>query len=266
MIGGILAAVIALLAFRAGSLSRGGAVAAWLCGTAAMAAGWSWGIVLIAYFTASSVLTRYRSPEKQRRAEGRVEKAGARDAAQVLANGGLYILAAIAFLLAPDARWQILGAGALAASSADTWATELGSLAASPPRSIRTLRPVPVGTSGGFTGLGLLASCAGALLVGGAALALGWPSAALVAAVAGGVGGSLLDSVLGAWLQARFWCPHCGVETERRRHHCGSVTTHVGGLRWLDNDGVNALATAGGAAAGYAAAVSFQYLTGISST
>jgi uncharacterized protein (TIGR00297 family) len=257
MIGGVLAAVIALLALRVGSLSRGGAVAAWICGTAAMAAGWSWGIVLIAYFVASSTLSRFMRAEKNRRTEGRVEKAGARDAVQVLANGGLYALAALAFVWGPDAGWQVVGAGALAASSADTWATEMGSLAPTSPRSIRTLRPVAVGTSGGVTLMGTMASVAGALFVGLVAFGMGWPGAAFTAALVGGVFGALLDSVLGAWLQARYWCQECRVATERRRHHCGTLTSHAGGLRWLDNDGVNALATVGGAAAGFAAAVSF---------
>ena len=42
----------------------------------------------------------------------------------------------------------------------------------------------------------------------------------------------------------------CNVETERRVHGCGTMTRLAGGFAWLDNDGVNALATISGALAG----------------
>jgi uncharacterized membrane protein len=67
------------------------------------------------------------------------------------------------------------------------------------------------------------------------------------AALIGGAVGCLLDSVLGASWQARRWCATCGTLTEQRIHRCGSRTTVTGGVRWLDNDGVNALSTIGGA-------------------
>ena len=72
--------------------------------------------------------------------------------------------------------------GALAASAADTWATEIGSLATRPPRSILTLRPVPAGTSGGVNLLGMLAMVAGATFVaaGGRALAIDVPAIAVI--------------------------------------------------------------------------------------
>ena len=57
-----------------------------------------------------------------------VAKGGERDAMQVLANGAMFAGAAFAMVLRPDTRWIALGAGALAASAADTWATEIGTL------------------------------------------------------------------------------------------------------------------------------------------
>jgi uncharacterized protein (TIGR00297 family) len=220
-----------------------------------MGAGWSWGILLIVYFVASTLLSRFRRADKTSRTRGRLEKPGARDVVQVASNGGWFVLAAGLYWIEPQALWQSVGAGALAASTADTWATELGSLARTPPRSILSGEVVYHGTSGGVTLPGVLASAAGALFVAGIVAAVRWPSAAVWAAIVGGILGSVIDSLLGAAAQARFWCASCGMDTERSVHDCGMVTALRGGVRWLNNDGVNALATASGAAVGVALAL-----------
>ena len=245
--GILLAPAVAYVAFRARSLSASGAVAAAAIGAAAMAAGWSWGALLIAYFVSSSLLTRYRMVEKEARFAGRVDKHGTRDATQVLANGGLFALFALAFAVSREPVWQALAAGALAASAADTWATELGVLSATPPRAILGWEPVPPGTSGGVTPLGFGAGAGGAALVTIAAAALRWPPAAVVAAFTGGIAGCVVDSIVGGTLQSRRTCPACNAATEQRVHACGTPTAHVGGIAWLDNDGVNAVATITGA-------------------
>jgi uncharacterized protein (TIGR00297 family) len=213
-----------------------------------MGAGWDWGILLIAYFVVSTALSHWRAPDKAMRTQGLVEKAGARDAIQVAANGGVFALAAIGYWVSPGPTWQAAGLGALAASAADTWATEVGSLASGLPRSILSGNPVPVGTSGGVTAIGFAASLAGALFVTLCAWIARWPAPLLIAAAASGLVASVVDSVLGASLQARFWCASCDAETERRRHHCGTATSFRRGVPWMDNDAVNALATASGAA------------------
>jgi uncharacterized protein (TIGR00297 family) len=258
LVGLALAIAIALLAYRAGALDRGGAVAAVVTGTVAVAAGWSWAIVLIAYFVSSSALSRYRSAEKGARAGGLTEKHGARDAVQVIANGGAFSVMALGYLVRADPAWQALGAGALAASASDTWATEIGVLARKTPRSIMNGKPVPIGTSGGVTLVGWLGGVAGAALVAVTTLLVGWPPVAAVSAIIGGCMGCLLDSVLGATVQARRWCTSCGSATEQRIHRCGAITEHTGGIGWLDNDGVNMIATLGGALVGALTATFFD--------
>jgi uncharacterized protein (TIGR00297 family) len=247
MVGLLLATIIALLARHARALSSSGALAAAATGTLAMAAGWNWGVLLIAYFVSATLLSRHRGTEKIARTGGRIEKGGERDALQVMANGGLFALCAVGFRLSPDALWQALGAAALAASAADTWSTEIGTLADAPPRSILDWATVDVGTSGGVTTQGLLAGFAGAAFMAILTMLVRWPIVATAAALVGGAFGCVLDSVLGASLQARRWCATCETATEQRIHRCGTSTTVTGGLRWLDNDGVNAISTIGGA-------------------
>jgi uncharacterized protein (TIGR00297 family) len=191
----------------------------WLTGRGAAAAlavgvatvwgfGWRGFVLLLAFFVSSSLLS-----EKTTRNER-----------QVIANGGVAALAALA------GSWTAF-AGALAAATADTWASEIGRRSRTPPRLITTGQPVPAGTDGGMTLLGTVGGVMGAAVVAGLSVLLpralgpgshpGWLWAVIT--VAGGLG-MVLDSLLGATLQGK--------------------------TRWLDNDAVNLLATlAGGAAA-----------------
>jgi uncharacterized protein (TIGR00297 family) len=233
LVGLLLAAIVAFAARRARSLSPSGAIAAMALGTVAVAAGWLWGLLLIVYFVSSSLLSRFGRARKEELTSSIVEKGGERDAAQVLANGLVFGIAALGEVIAPNAHWLALGAGSLAASASDTWATEIGTLYGKHPRSILTMRPVAPGTSGGISVPGLLGASAGALIV-----ALVIPSAARDLLFAG-LAGSITDSLLGATLQCRRWCSRCERETERQIHDCATPTTHHRGIRWLDNDAVN---------------------------
>lgn len=259
MLGALLAGAVATAAHRAGSLDRSGRLAAILVGTAAAAAGWWWAALLIAYFVSSSLLTRLGHARKSVRTASAVAATTARNARQVLANGGVFAAAASALAFTGDARWSVAAAGALAAAAADTWATEIGTLVGGTPRSVLTGRRLAVGMSGGVTLAGSLASGVAALLVGVAAA----PLIADAAAAAGsdalilplmlaGVAGSLVDSALGAAVQARRWCESCRAFTERPMHDCGTATVHARGLRWMTNDTVNLIAGLTGALAALA--------------
>jgi uncharacterized protein (TIGR00297 family) len=249
-LGLVAATAVALAARRAGSLSGSGAVAAVAVGTAAVAAGWGWGTLLVLYFVLSSALSHAGSTEKLRRTGGVVAKGGARDATQVLANGGVFALCALWAPLAGNRTGMLAAAaaGALAAAAADTWATEIGVLCGGTPRALPTLRAVPPGTSGAVSAAGTGAMIAGALCVALAARALGLTDT-VGAVTAAGCAGALADTVIGATVQERRWCDGCRLATERQVHDCGAPTRHVGGLSLVDNDAVNLLATAVGAAA-----------------
>jgi uncharacterized protein (TIGR00297 family) len=189
-------------------LTRRGALAALAVGLATVYGfGWRGVALLLAFFVSSSLLTAAA------RGGAGAAKSGARNARQVIANGGIAALAALA------GHW-VAFASALAAANADTWATEIGSHSRTPPRLITNGTLVSAGTDGGVTLLGTAGGIAGALFI--AVLARVFVPGGFVAAVAiAGIAGMLLDSLLGATLQGR--------------------------LRWLDNDAVNLAATAAGA-------------------
>lgn len=264
-LGLALSAGISLLARRRGSLTTSGVLGAIVVGTLIFGfGGWVRGLLLIAFFVSSSLLSYYRGIAKQGLTE-KFAKGSRRDLGQVLANGGVAALLAIPIGLlgntAPSYPLLALAfLGSLATVNADTWATEVGVLAKSQPRLITTGAMVPTGASGGVTAPGTLAALAGATFIGLAgfafiqAAALATTGAWLLAdwivlpiATLSGLIGAVFDSVLGATVQAMYRCEACGVDTERTEHRCGATTRLVRGWRWLTNDWVNFIASATGA-------------------
>jgi uncharacterized protein (TIGR00297 family) len=238
------AAAVALIAWRFRALSASGAIAATIVGACVFGAGgWPYAAVLFAFFVPSTLLSRIGRARKR----GLVDtgKHGARDAWQVLANGGVAALCAVLAAATNAHAIALAFAGAFAAASADTWGTEIGTLVKMRPRSILTFKPLPTGLSGGVTLPGTLAEVAGACVVGVVAWALGIGMWWIVAA--GGVIGALADSLLGASAQELRYCPACRRECETDPHVCGSVTVLRRGVHWMSNDAVNACATAAGA-------------------
>jgi uncharacterized protein (TIGR00297 family) len=244
--GLLLAALVSIVARKARSLTTGGAIAATIVGTAAVSAGWDWGALLILYFASSTLLSRSGRALKEQRTASIVAKSGERDAVQVFANGATFAGAAIAMLVRPDVRWIALGAGSLAAAAADTWATEIGTLYGGEPRSVLSWRRVPAGTSGAISAIGTLAVVSGAMFIAILTKLFGATPAVARHVALGGIVGALVDSLLGATVQARRWCVVCERETERMTHDCGADTRHLRGWAWLDNDLVNFLSNAAG--------------------
>jgi uncharacterized protein (TIGR00297 family) len=253
LIGVLFGSLAGLGAWRLGALTPSGALSAAVVGTLVYGlGGWQWALVLLTFFISSSTLSRTFTRRKSALQE-KFSKGHRRDWAQVFANGGLGALLALAvpLFLDPSLVWAAF-AGSFAAVNADTWATELGVLNPSAPRLITNGRKVERGTSGAVSPTGLLASAAGAGLVALVASLLlpdSYGFRLFLAVFLGGLAGSLFDSLLGATVQASFWCSSCHKETERYPIHlCGTATYHVRGWRWLNNDWVNFACSAAGAA------------------
>lgn len=241
--------LIAGAAYARKSLSASGMLAAMGMGTLMYGLGsLPWYGLLIYFFVSSTVWSKLKRKAKQQ-AESGYEKGGRRDAGQVWANGGIGLLLCIASFVWPHPVWWFAFLGVMGTVTADTWATELGGLSRSKPRSIRTGRIVEPGTSGGITRLGMTASILGAGSIGVLGAVLAWllgevtiPIAWVVAATLGGTAGSLTDSWLGATVQRMNHCARCGGEVESSVH-CGENTKHLRGWRWMNNDAVNSISS-----------------------
>lgn len=275
LIGLGLSALVGLLAYQRGSLTRSGVVGAILTGTAIFGfGGFVPGVLLVAFFVSSSLLSKYKARVKENFDE-KFQKGSRRDIGQALANGGWAALLAIGGWFAAQNSLAELSqlctaglVGALATVTADTWATEIGVLSKSSPRLITTGRVVPAGTSGGISLLGTVVAFCGGAFIGAMmvvanlllfiatdferALAEGI-GVALVASASGiffvllagvcGLLGSLFDSLLGATAQGIYFSEYDERQTEKRFDSQGNPTRLVRGWRWLDNDRVNFFAS-----------------------
>jgi uncharacterized protein (TIGR00297 family) len=255
--GLLFSSIIGLVAYRRQSLDKSGVLGAVVSGTSIVGmGGWSWGLSLVYFFVSSSLLSSFRAREKAIVASDKFSKGSRRDLAQAVANGGLATFFSVCYGLSRSLgtrrRAQAGFIGALATATADTWATELGTLSKASPRLITNGKPVAPGTSGGVTPSGMAASALGACSLGFFLWAVeGFrKSFALtpLLALASGTIGSCFDSVLGATFQAMYLCPTCKTETEQLIHHCGSRTEFKRGIKWMNNDVVNFLATTTGSA------------------
>lgn len=265
VLGAVLALLVAGGGYATGSLSAGGALAAFGVGAAVFGLGGPvWGALVVFFFISSSLLSEWHAAEKAGSA-ARFAKGGRRDFGQVLANGGVAALLAVAQACLPHVDLFPAFVGAMAAVTADTWATEVGLLSAVRPRMITTGRPVPAGTSGGVTVLGSSAAVAGGMAIGLAAALLVAVSDLgqlglldprlldltglrfLMIAPVAGLASAACDSWLGATVQAVYRDP-AGGETERPRGADGAPNPRIRGWGWMTNDAVNFCASAVGAA------------------
>lgn len=187
-----------------------------------------------------------------------IEKAGARDAGQVVANCGPLLAVLV------GQRWLVSGQSSLAVTeaslpfllaevaviagvAADTWSSEIGVLSSKAPRSIVSGRKLASGLSGGVSLLGTMAGAGAAIIVAG----LWWggnqlfrPEATTCAffwvPALAGFAATWIDSLLGGTVQQKYRCAICGKITEQRQHH-GELTTKISGLPGFNNDTVNLL-------------------------
>lgn len=238
------AAVLSLLAFAFGALTTGGAVSAFIIGSMVFTIGRVNGaLALITFFATSSVLSKAGKGVK-RDARALSEKASRRDMAQAFANGGVPLFLLVASMFNPS-RWSyIFFLASLASVTADTWATEIGTLSTGKPLSLRNLSRVTAGTSGAVSTLGtfgaIIGSCLIGLFAGFYRQAGGFSVLPFAAVSVSGFLGCTFDSILGATAQAQYASGANGQLSEAR----SEGTRLVRGFPWVRNDLVNFMSSA----------------------
>jgi uncharacterized protein (TIGR00297 family) len=240
IIGIIGALIVSLVAWRMKVLTISGAVAAFVVGGCIFSfGGIEAAIILIAFFISGSLLSKL-NPHSN-------EKNG-RDYKQVLSNGIAPVIGVLLTALTPIVREQstVFFLASLATATADTWATEIGMRYGSRVFNLFSFRPMQKGLSGGVSVIGLIASVLGTVFIALLPLLPFWQGEKMcglvlvkifpVIAIAGFVG-ALIDSLLGATLQAKY--QKDGVYIEENA--VGS--SRVSGIAIINNNTVNLIST-----------------------
>jgi uncharacterized protein (TIGR00297 family) len=196
--------VAAWLGYRAGTVTKAGAIAGATIGTTiAVSTGIAGWLLLTATFLAAA--TSSRLGVRRKTLLGIAEdRGGRRGAGNAIANTGFAMAAALVSSLTYAHEYALVAfAAALTAAGSDTIASEIGKAWGERTYLVPTLRAVKPGTSGAISLEGTAAGAAGAAILAGVAVLLGiLPAVALVPIVIGATIGSFAESLLGATLEA----------------------------------------------------------------
>ena len=206
-----LSLIIAYLAFFLNWITLDATKAVIILGTITFGFGGIWpALALIFFFLSSSLITR------NKRLDGIVNGSvplrsddpfhnSRRDGYQVWANGFWVAVFCLAWFQFEMDFLLLAVYGAIAAATADTWATELGTRKKGHTRLITTFKKVDPGTDGGISFTGTLASAVGSIAVASLLLIIPDPydlNVAVIVAISGFVG-SIADSYMGAIFQTQ---------------------------------------------------------------
>ncbi|WP_320130474.1 DUF92 domain-containing protein [uncultured Sphaerochaeta sp.] len=235
---------VVLISYLARQLTLKGSLAAFFVG---LGTTWILGFgalgCLLLFFLAAGVLGAIARTHKAKDLASMQKKGGCRDALQVFANGGMALFCALLYAFSPSMIVLVMFGGAIAEAASDTFAGEVGILSRTKPVSIITRKPMQPGLSGAISPLGSMAGVLGSLLIAlcwlGNFLPVTGKNFGYASVMAlGGFSGCILDSFLGATVQAHYLDEDTNTLTEHPFLH-GKQLSLVRGIRWIDNDMVN---------------------------
>jgi uncharacterized protein (TIGR00297 family) len=233
---------LAFVALHKGLVTWSGGITGFFLGFSIYLAWGFWGwLVLGSFFLSSSFFGKLRSRNKMI-AEQKSHKGGKRDGLQAFSNAGPGAISALLYLLF-GGSWFLAGfLISMSCATADTWSSELGVHSKRDPIDLKTFRIVEPGTSGAVSLLGIGAAFCGAWII----ALVGLPvvvvyqydllSMIVLTGILGFVG-SLVDSLLGAFLQVQY-VDDQGFITEKSVTR-GIKNKPIRGIHWLNNDIVN---------------------------
>ncbi|NBC03408.1 MAG: DUF92 domain-containing protein [Bacteroidetes bacterium] len=204
LIGLVLSIFVAYTTFLTNWISLEATKAVVILGTIVLGfGGWTLAFAVAFFFGVSSFLTVLNSRISDDSTKSvQIFKDRRRDGYQVWANGFWVAVFCTLWFTLNSIAYLIAAFAVVAASTADTWATEIGTLNPGKTRKITTFEKVEPGTDGGISLKGTLAGVLGALLIGLFIFNLEILSPLKFFAIVfvGGITGLLIDSFAGAIL------------------------------------------------------------------
>ncbi len=164
LIGLGLSVLAAYIAFLFNWISLDATTAVIILGTMVLGlGGWALAASVIFFFGFSSMLTRFNEHEQPDFDKKPTRKR--RDGYQVWANGFWVGIFCILWFALGTLSALIAAFAVVATATADTWATEIGTLKPGKTWNITTFEPVTPGVDGGISIKGTLAALAGAMVI-----------------------------------------------------------------------------------------------------
>ncbi|WJX90198.1 hypothetical protein P8452_72122 [Trifolium repens] len=252
--------LISFRAHRKKSLSTSGALAGFFVMSLHIFVGFRFAAMILAFFFTSSSLTK-KGQDMKKKIDPEYKQGGQRNWIQVLSNSAIASVLVVAIWVLTEGKDRCLNSkdsalitsliggviGHYSCSNGDTWSSEIGVLSDDRPRLITTFKPVRKGTNGGVTKTGLLAAAAGGSVIGLSYVLLelltircGSDKIAkqllvIPVATVAGLGGSIIDSLLGATVQYSGFCSI----RQKVVGKPGPTIKKISGLAILDNNAVN---------------------------
>jgi len=253
----ILNLIVAFAAYKKRALDIGGTLTAIIIGilmfmTAGLLA-WS---MLMLFFISSSIITSIKKNHKAK-LSSEYEKTR-RSYKQVLATGLIPTLLSIIYFFTKSDVFLLTTIAAIAINCADTWASEIGILNKGKTISIINFKTVKKGESGGISTLGTTMSLAGAALIAITFILIQALSSnasqsfiiiGLIGITVTGFIGCMIDSLLGATVQARHIDSKTNKITEARKTD-GTLNKKISGIKLVSNNAVNLLSNVIGSSIG----------------
>jgi len=232
--------VVGSLGYIKGAVDKSGLTAGILVGSIfALSGGLAAVITLITFFLIGSFFTKHGYSRKE--SLGAAEpKGGARGWKSVLSNLFFPSVAIVLYRLSSNNAYALAFVSSISCSLADTLGSEIGLLDKRGPWIITNMRRAQPGSSGAISILGTASSILGSFIIPIEAFQFGILSfnELLISSMIA-FSSSLLDSLLGATIQAKYLCDGRVVEDPS---DCSEAEL-LSGSRFINNHAVNLIST-----------------------
>ena len=239
LLGSILISVFGVFAKL---LTKSGGLTVIFIGTTVFIFGTFSEYSLFFFLFGSSALIQFFKQNISKQLDTITEKQHARDAFQVLANGLIPCILLVLSYFTHLQLFLVAYVATIAGATADTWASEIGTLSKKTPRSLLNGKQVPPGLSGGVSLLGTLSSLIGSMFIAILFILLSGDSifnslSFFIIILLSGFFASIIDSFLGATIQAAYLNNENKI-TEKPTE--GQTKNFLfKGYSWVTNDTVN---------------------------
>lgn len=202
--------------------------------------GVKWTLPILFFFISSSLFSKLKKNIAVHGNSKSKTKSESRNYMQVISNGGIGAVLVLINFFTQSELWFYIFVIIVAVACADTWATEFGTRFGKNTISIISFKRIQAGISGGISFAGTVAAFAGSYSVALISSYFIYDARIIFVVVMFGFFGSIIDSILGATIQAKYECMNCNLVVEKKMH-CDSNGKLLSGFHSVNNDSVNFL-------------------------